>query len=165
MHRSPPTTVDSTAKLLHGRDGRIYPIDRLVRGSEALYCELSVDPSRYERRRMWLIPIFGWVVNAFADRRFRSDEGWDWYIDIDRITKNGDRWTIEDGLLDLIVVEGVRGTVLDADEFADDLADGTLAVDDAAYLLRSLHALQSSLARLNWSVAALLAEVAPDLPQ
>ena len=166
MHRHATTTLDAAAKLLHARDGVTYPVVCVVRGAESLYCEPLLDgDAPYGRRQCWLIPSHGWVINRLVDRPTSAGPApFDWYIDIDRIAVDGDGWMLADGLLDLIVIEGVRGTLLDADEFADDLADGTVPVDEAAELLRSLHTLQTMLARLDWSVAALLAEIAPDLP-
>lgn len=167
MQRKPPSTLDAAAGLLHARDGRSYPVKKIIRANGALYCEPRLDGDRpYGRRQCWFLPAQGWVVNRLVERPAAAGPPpFDWYIDIDRIAVAGGCWRLDDGLLDLIVVEGVRGTLLDADELADDLADGSLSPAEAASLLRSLRALQAALARLDWSVAALLAEVAPDLPR
>ena len=167
MHRKLPTTLDTAARVLHARDGKSYPLGLVARGAEALYWDREPPGVwQFSRAESWLLPTQGWLVNRLTDRPGHVREvPFDWYIDLDQITVEGDCWTVADGLLDLIVVEGVRGTLLDADEFADDLADGMLSRTEGAYILRSLHALYAALARHTWSVAALLAEYAPDLPR
>lgn len=80
----------------------------------------------------------------------------DYYLDIVRVTEQGKRWVVRDLYLDVLVVEGVRATILDTDEYLAAVREGHLGADEAAYALGAAHALLNNLAKFGYSLAAYL---------
>lgn len=161
----PPIRVDIPSQMVSARDGLFYPIDRFAVSDGALYFGRygAANPSiAYQER--WLLPEQGWVVIRWTMHPDVEPLGYDWYVDIDRIDIHDGHWTITDRYLDMIVRENLGYEVLDADELADALASGGIAVADALSSLRALDGLCKALRRHDFSMLALLREVAPGLP-
>ena len=60
-----------------------------------------------------------------------------WYVDLVMVDVQGDRYTFRDLYIDLIVpTDGRHYRLLDLDEYADAMADGTLSLEDAIDGLR-----------------------------
>lgn len=149
-------------------------VDRLGR-SVPLLAVLETDAHLYYRRPVlaneeisaverWVLPEHGWVVTRFTQRP--DARRWiDWYIDIDDAVCVDGCWRIEDRLLDVGVVHGERYITMDADELADAMTDGSITLDQATAALRAQQALCRLLEESAFDVPALLARLAPDLPQ
>ena len=162
--RNPGLSVDLKAKRVCDRDGAWYPLDDLIVSGGALYYARQVDDSRhfsyYER---WLVPAHGLV---FSRPRFHPHIGaaFDWYIETDFTSIDGECWQVRDGYLDLEVWEGRRYHLLDAHELAEGLAAGEISVSEVIHALDALGRLCEALKRTDFSVPAVLAEYAPGLP-
>jgi uncharacterized protein len=160
-----PMRIDLARREVNGRDGLLYPIDRLERTTNALYFSRAgaqhPDIAYQER---WLLPALGCVVIRWTMREGIEPFDCGWYIDLDGIEVTDEHWTVTDRYLDLIVFEGARYQVLDADELADAIETGEIALPDALDALRALNVLSVALRQHDNSVAALLAEHAPGLP-
>ena len=81
-----------------------------------------------------------------------------WYVDLVTVDVQGDRYTFRDLYIDVIIpTDGRHHRMLDLDEFADAMAEGTLSLEDAIdglrrwqrFLDRYLHADRSPQAE--WS--------------
>jgi hypothetical protein len=60
-----------------------------------------------------------------------------WYVDLISVDTQGDRYTCRDLYIDVMVpTDGRHYRMLDLDEYADAMADGTLSLDDAIDGLR-----------------------------
>ena len=80
------------------------------------------------------------------------------------IDVEGPLWTVLDGYLDMMVWEGKRARLDDADELGDGLDADSISAQEAASVLRSLDRLCDALHENGNSGAALLERYAPDLP-
>lgn len=165
MTRHNGIMVDASAGTIRYRDGQILPADRIVNGGSALYFAAEwPHHRRFRYHESWLVPAEGWAVSRFTHRPDAEPFPFDWYIDIDHVGIEGHLWRVADRFLDVVVHEGHDYEVVDADELADGIDLGEIGVGEATAALRSLNALCRSLARLDFSVRALLAEYAPGLP-
>ena len=165
MTSYPPIRVHIPNKTVSARDGLFYPINHMAFSDGVLYFGRhgAENPSiAYQER--WLFPEQGWVVIRWTLHSDGKPLGYDWYIDIDRTDIHDGHWTITDRYLDMIVHERVGYEVLDADELADAVAAGRIEVAEALRSLRSLDGLARSLRKHDFSMLALLQELAPGLP-
>ncbi len=76
----------------------------------------------------------------------------DYYVDIVRVTEQGERWVVRDLYLDVLVYERKRVEILDADEYLEAVQEGHLSVEEAAYALDAAHKLLNGLARHGYSL-------------
>lgn len=78
-------------------------------------------------------PPWARVLNPGGSIADRSREGEDaWYVDLVTIEHDGSRFTIRDLYLDVLVpLDGRHYRMLDLDEYADAMADGSLTLEDA----------------------------------
>jgi uncharacterized protein len=160
-----PMRIDLAHREVNGRDGLLYPIDRLERTTNALYfSRVGAQHPDIAYQERWLLPALGCVVIRWTMRERVEPFDYGWYIDLDAIEVTDEHWTVTDRYLDLIVFEGERYRVLDADELADAVEASAIALPDALDALRALNTLSVALGRHGNSVAALLAEYAPGLP-
>lgn len=157
--------VDVAARTHRDRQGRISPLDDMVIGDGTLFI-MGILPNnpRFRAFQRWLLPAHGWVIGRFDPQPGQRAMDCDWYIDLDAITVDGERWRAEDRLLDLKVFDHRRYEVDDADEFADCMEQHQISAAAAIAALRSLNALCRALEHLDFSGAALLAEYAAGLP-
>ncbi len=163
--RHPPTLIDVVARTASARDGHHYPLDRLTIAGDSLYFARhgAADP-RIAYQERWLVPARGWVIIRWTLHAGAPPLGYDWYVDLDRIDVAGNCWTINDRYLDATVREGTGYEVHDADELADAIESGELALSEGLAALRALDDFCKSLRRLDFSVTRLLKESALRLP-
>ncbi len=165
MPRHPPTVIDVSLRAVSARDGLFYPVDRLaLSGANLYFSRHGANDPRIAYQERWLLPERGWDVIRWTLEPGVDQFGYDWYVDIDRIERVQDRWSITDRYVDVTVREGIGYEVLDADEMADAVECGNMAIEDALSALRALDDLCRSLRRFDFSVRELLRELAPDLP-
>jgi predicted RNA-binding protein associated with RNAse of E/G family len=155
--------VDTEQRRVCDRDGEWYPLDRLEVAGRTLYYArpLHFEVLTYHER--WLIPDEGWSISRFQFTPLETDPV-DWYIEMELIDVEGPLWTVLDGYLDMFVWEGHRARLDDADELGDGLAAGSISVEEAATVLRSLDRLCDELHDNGNSGVALLGKYAPGLP-
>jgi len=164
MTRHDGSVVDVAQRLVRDRRGRWHPLQRLMVGESGLYLGLPrVEDAHFTYRELWLLPEQGWSVSRFQYQPHVQPQV-DWYIETDPIAIDGSLWHVRDGYLDLMVYEGVRYELLDADELAEGILAGHINQAEAVEALCSLDRLCRALHRLGFSGRALLDELAPDLP-
>jgi len=94
-----------------------------------------------------VLPDLGIHIARFDYLEPRPLAAFDYYIDIVRVTEQGNRWVVRDLYLDVLVVEGVKATVLDTDEYLLTTVEGHLNTEEAAYALETAHRLLNRLAQ------------------
>ena len=79
-----------------------------------------------------------------------------WYVDLVKVEVQGDRYIVRDLYIDVIVpTDGRHYRMLDLDEYADAMSDGTLSLDDAIDGLRRWqHFLDRYLHTERWPIGA-----------
>jgi uncharacterized protein len=80
----------------------------------------------------------------------------DYYIDIVRVTEQGERWVVRDLYLDVLVYEGSCVEILDTNEYLSALQEGHLETDEANYTLATAHTLLNALAKHGYSLESYL---------
>lgn len=112
----------------------------------------------------WLIPDQNWAITRFTFHEHLRGAPFDWKMEPDSIQVDGAQWRVSDRYLDLVVYDGVRCTLEDADELADALSAGEITLAAGSQALRTLDSLCKALHRLGYAGQALLNEYAPGLP-
>jgi len=164
MPRNRGSVVDTRARTVRDRNGVTYPLDALAVSAHGLYHARPLDQNEhFYYHERWVLPGPGWLINRFAFHDHRTDKI-DWYIETDLIEIDGDRWIVQDGYLDILIDEGVRYQVEDADELAEGMAAGEISIDHAMAALHAFDRLCRALRDNGCSGFALLAEYAPGLP-
>lgn len=107
-------------------------------------------------RESHVLPGLGLEISRFGYRNQAEWEGFDYYVDIISVPEQGERWTVRDLYLDVLVFEGERAKILDTDEYLAALQEGHLGADEAAYALETAHALLNNLATFGYSLEAYL---------
>jgi predicted RNA-binding protein associated with RNAse of E/G family len=79
-----------------------------------------------------------------------------YYVDIVRVTEQGERWVVRDLYLDVLVYEGSGAKILDTDEYLSALQEGHLEADEADYTLKTAHVLLNVLAKHGHSLESYL---------
>lgn len=103
-----------------------------------------------------VLPAHGLKVVRFTRRRPERDD-YDYYVDIVRVTEQGERWVVRDLYLDVLVFDGVRAKVLDTDEYLAAAAEGHMDEREAEYALLKLHDFIDGLARHGYTLSRYLA--------
>ena len=166
IYRHPPLQIHLDSCQVVDRGGETCLAEALETADGALYVRHpSRDHPRIETLERWLLPSLGCMVHRWTLRPGAKPYGFDWYVDVDRITAAEHCWLVNDRFLDVIVHEGRDYEVIDADEMAEALEAGLMPVEEAVATLRALDGVTAGLRRHGWSVAALLAELAPGLPR
>ena len=86
MHVHLPTRVDLVRREVLGRNGVLYPLDRLELAHGAMYYSHpgAQHPAvAYQER--WLLPALGCVVIRWTMHEGRAPFDYGWYIDLDGI--------------------------------------------------------------------------------
>lgn len=104
-----------------------------------------------------VLPELGIRVVRFEHRTALPPGDYDYYVDIVRVSEQGERWVVRDLYLDVLVFDGVRTKILDTDEYLEARAEGHMDADEADDALLNLHAFIDGLARCGHSLARYLA--------
>jgi hypothetical protein len=156
--------VDVATRRVYDRDGEWYPVERLEVAGTTLYYARPVEYHAFDYHERWLLPEQGWSVSRI---RWRPNwhENFDWYIETEVMAVDGDCWSIRDGFLDLMVWEGQGWRLDDADELGEGMMAGSISIQEAAQVLRSLDRLCDELHENGNSGIALLERFAAGLPR
>jgi predicted RNA-binding protein associated with RNAse of E/G family len=134
----------------------------LSSSEHGVYYARPIDYELFWYQERWVLPDPGWVINRFAFHAARDQ--WEWYIEPEVISRDGDMLRLQDGYLDIVVREGARYHVLDADELAHGIAEEHIPLDEAVSVMEAFNRLCEALRAHDCSVHALLRECAPTLP-
>jgi hypothetical protein len=167
MTRNRGKDIDARGQMVRDRDGIVYPVERMLVGDGVLYYGRPLSNGAdigFDYHELWAFDALDLVVSRLRFLRGAPDKI-DWYIETDPIDVDGDVWRIRDGYLDVCLYERERYRLEDAGELAEGLASGAIFAADAVRALQSLERVLALLERNGRSGAALLAELAPGLPQ
>ena len=143
----------SRGAITTGELESVYAIDNCLSYS-VLFNECQHPQLR--GREGYVLPRLGVQVSRFEYRRERTSDDFDYYVDIVRVSEQGERWTVRDLYLDVLIFDGERAEILDTDEYLAAIREGHLEADEAAYALESAHALLNKLATFGYSLEAYL---------
>ena len=119
------------------------------------YCALF-NKTRHPKlrgRESHVLPRLGIEVSRFGYRNtYQPENPFDYYIDVARVSEQGERWTVRDLYLDVLVFEGERAEILDTDEYLAAITEGQLEADEAAYALEAAHTLVNKLAQHGYNL-------------
>ena len=100
-----------------------------------------------------VLPDLGLQVVRFEYRKpKRTHANFDYYVDVVRVSEQGDRWVVRDLYLDILVFEGKRAEIIDTDEYLAAVQENHLGAEEAAYALNTAHTLLNGLAKCGYSL-------------
>ncbi|MDT8915041.1 DUF402 domain-containing protein [Amycolatopsis sp. PS_44_ISF1] len=103
----------------------------------------------------WLLPGLGLRVTDFWFTPGHERDQ-DFYLDVVRLRRDGDRWIATDLYLDLVLKDRVSVRVIDNDELVAAVAQGLLPQSEAEYALEVTYAAVEGLAAHGYDLAAWL---------
>lgn len=158
--------VDTNARTVGGLHGPQFALDQLEYAGSTLFYARSIPDDRFiTYQKTWLIADQNWAVTRFTFHEHLRARAIDWKIEPDPISIDGAVWHVTDGFIDLDVYEGTHYELEDADELAEALLGGTIAIVDTARALHALDAVCKELHTSGYSVTELLRRFAPQLPR
>jgi predicted RNA-binding protein associated with RNAse of E/G family len=136
VHPPKVSTFDVPARVNIDNKGLVRPVDEYRETPFGLYMSRAmVNRPTADWVQTWLLPELGIAVTDWWWRPGHVRDQ-DFYLDIGTIERHGDRWTLVDHYLDIVVRTGRDAEVLDVDEFVTAVALGLL---DAATAEAALH--------------------------
>ncbi len=142
-------------QCVHTSDGKTETLEYISETPNGLSYLALFDEHRHPKlraRESHVLPRLGVEVSRFEYRRRRTPDDFDYYIDIVRVTEQGERWTVRDLYLDVLVYNGEKAKILDTDEYLAAIAEGHLEADEAAYALETAHTLLNKLAQHGYNL-------------
>ena len=130
MHPPKVSTFDVPARVNIDNKGLVRPVDEYRETPFGLYMSRAmVNRPTADWMQTWLLPELGIAVTDWwwTPGHVRDQ---DFYLDIGTIERHGDRWTLTDHYLDIVVRTGRDAEVLDVDEFVTAVALGLLDAAD-----------------------------------
>ncbi len=125
--------------------------------NELAYVAEHDDHSESLLMRGQVLPDLGLQVVQFEYREpKRPHANFDYYVDMVRVSEQGERWVVRDLYLDILVYEGVKAEIIDTDEYLAAVQEGHLDTEEAAYALTTAHTLLNGLAKHKYSLDAYL---------
>lgn len=104
----------------------------------------------------WLLPSLGLRVTDFwFHPGYERDQ--DFYLDVVRIDRSGQRWRTEDLYLDLVIRDGRNAEVLDTDELVAALCCGQIVAKTAQNALNTVYRTLDGVANYRYDLDAWLA--------
>ena len=105
----------------------------------------------------WLIPMLGLRVSIFHfNRGYERDQ--DFYLDVGRITVDGQVWQTEDHYLDLVVQNGSGVELIDVAELFEAVQQDLVTLETASAAVQTAVAAIDGLARHGYDLGRWLAE-------
>ena len=150
-------------RLRHKIEG--VEISRLVHhnigANELVYVAEYDDHPESLAMRGQVLPDLGLQVVQFEYREpKRPHANFDYYVDVVRVSEQGDRWVVRDLYLDILVFEGKRAEIIDTDEYLAAVQENHLGAEEAAYALNTAHTLLNGLAQYGYSLRTWLKSAA-----
>ena len=136
MHPPKVSTFDVPAGVNIDNKGVVRPVDEYRETPFGLYMSRAmVARPTADWVQTWLLPELGIAVTDWWWKPGHARDQ-DFYLDIGVISRAGDRWTLTDHYLDIVVRTGRDARVLDVDEFVAAVGLGLL---DAATAEAAMH--------------------------
>ncbi len=139
MHPPKVSTYDVPGRVNIDNKGFARPVDEFRETLFGLYMSRAmVHRSTADWMQTWLLPELGIAVTDWWWKPGHMRDQ-DFYVDICDITRDGDRWTLTDYYLDIVVRTGQDATVIDVDEFVAAVALGLLDPATAEAAMHRTH--------------------------
>lgn len=137
------------------KNGETRALQYLAERAHGLSYGIALTEEQHPKlsyRESHVLPALGLEVSRFAYRRRAFWRGFDYYVDIARVSERGERWVVRDLYLDVLVYEGKRAEIVDTDEYVAAMQEGHLGDEEAAYALFTAHRLLNGLAEHGYSL-------------
>lgn len=151
------TYIPARNLCIHVQDGETETLEYAC--ETASYCALFNEARgpKLWGRESHVLPRLGIEISRFGYREaYQPENPFDYYLDIVRVSEQGERWTVRDLYLDVLVFDGERAKILDTDEYLAAIQEGHLSAEEAAYALEAAHMLVNSLAQHGYNLEAYL---------
>lgn len=157
MHPPKISTFDVAARVNIDNKGIVREVDEYRVTPWGLYMSRAiVDRPTAHWIESWLLPDLGLcVTDWWWNPGYERDQ--DFYLDVCTIDREGDRWTLTDHYLDLVVHSGRCAEVIDIDEFVAAVATGLVGPGVAETAMRTAYAAVAGLAEHAYDLDAWLA--------
>jgi uncharacterized protein len=143
VHPPKVSTFDVPARVNIDNKGLVRPVDEYRETPFGLYMSRAmVNRPTAHWVQTWLLPELGIAVTDWWWSPGHTRDQ-DFYLDIGTIERHGDRWTLTDHYLDIVVRTGRDAQVLDVDEFVAAVGLGLL---DAPTAEAAMHCTYRTLA-------------------
>ncbi|MGQ0573435.1 MAG: DUF402 domain-containing protein [Pseudonocardia sp.] len=146
MHPPKISTFDVPGRVNVDNKGIVRPVDAYRVTPFGLYMSRAIvaRPTAHWIES-WLLPDLGLCVSDWWwNPGHERDQ--DFYLDVCTIERVGERWTLTDHYLDIVVRTARDTTVIDVDEFVGAVAAGLVDPASAQAALHSTHAAVAGLA-------------------
>lgn len=164
----PPNTyvVDTASQRYTSAKGEDYRVARwAAHGNDLYFVRPYVKQKIRYTRHVWVYPAKSITVSKMIPPEGVEPFWCDWYIDIVRAERSGQRWNVTDLYMDVGVHEGTGFTLKDVDEVGVALTERLISRADAAYILHALHDISHALNDNGYSGVALLGAHLQDMEQ
>lgn len=159
MHPPKISTFDVAARVNIDNKGIVREVDEYRVAPWGLYMSRAIvaRPTAHWIES-WLLPDLGlcvtdWWWNPGQER----DQ--DFYLDVCTIERDGERWTLTDHYLDIVVHSGRASKVIDVDEFVAAVAAGIVSTAVAEAAMHTTFAAVAGLAAHDDDLDAWLADL------
>lgn len=126
MHPPKISTFDVPGRVNIDNKGFVREVDEYRVTDFGLYMSRPmVGRATSDWVQTWLLPELGLAVTDWWWKPGHEREQ-DFYLDVGEIVRDGDRWTLTDHYLDIVVRNRRDATVIDVDEFVAAVALGLL---------------------------------------
>lgn len=126
VHPPKVSTFDVAGRVNIDNKGLVRPVDEYRETPFGLYMSRPmVNRPTASWMQTWLLPELGIAVTDWWWKPGHCRDQ-DFYLDICDIVRHGDRWTLTDHYLDIVVRTGHGADVIDVDEFVAAVALGLL---------------------------------------
>lgn len=162
----PPNSyvVDLNALRYTSSKGEDYPIRRwAAHGLDLYFVRPYIRKGIRYQRHTWVLPSRDITVSKMVPPENAEPFWCDWYIDIVRASRDGNRWTVTDLYLDVGIHDGRAYTLKDVDEVGEALTERMISRADCAFILHSLHDVIHVIKDNNYYGAALLGAYVADM--
>lgn len=139
MHPPKVSTFDVPGRVNIDNKGEARLVDEYRETPFGLYMSRPmVDRPTANWMQTWLLPELGIAVTVWSWTAGHARDQ-DFYVDICDIVRHGDRWTLTDHYLDIVVRTGQSADVIDVDEFVEAVALGLLDPPAAEAAMHRTH--------------------------
>ena len=158
MHPPKVSTFDVAARVNTDNKGVVRPVAEYRETPFGLYMSRAmVARPTADWVQTWLLPELGIAVTDWWWKPGHTRDQ-DFYLDICAIARAGDRWTLTDHYLDIVVRTGRDARVLDVDEFVAAVGLGLLDAPAAEAAMHRTHRALDGIAAHGHDLDAWLAD-------
>ncbi|MBB2993458.1 hypothetical protein FHR72_004967 [Mycolicibacterium iranicum] len=159
IHPPKRETFDVAARTNTDPKGIVRAVDTYVARPWGLYmARPTPGRAQFHYLESWLLPSLGLRATVFHFNPGHERDQ-DFYLDVGRYTRDGQRWHGEDHYLDLVLRTGRDVQITDVDELVAAVSTGVLDPGDAERAIRVAVATAEALARNDYALDRWLAGI------